>query len=97
MLVNINIRLIVLWMRSTKVAKMKSTRYVIKDINTHNYYRESPHKGWYSPDVGSARLYVTESSALRTIEKDDHHVSFPGNRVLEVVPVTIQETRKIQP
>jgi len=66
--------------------------YVIKDLNTNEYYRQKPGpKGWYSSNINHARLYSTEKIAQKTIDIGNHHVSYPGNRNLTIIEVILIE------
>ena len=66
--------------------------YVIKDSNTGEYYRQRlGSKGWYSSNIDNARLYAEEKPAHKTIADNGHHVSYPGNRNLNVVQVKLTE------
>ncbi len=49
--------------------------------------------GWYHPDIGRARIYTKRRYALKTIRDRGHHVTYPGNRILIVVPVKIEEIK----
>lgn len=66
--------------------------YVIKDLNTNEYYRQrlGPN-GWYSSDINTSRLYGKEKQAQKTIDDNEHHVSYPGNRNSTIVEVTLIE------
>lgn len=64
--------------------------FVIRDIVTEEFYRKSCGRtGWYGPDLGHARVYQSEAAAHRVIEVGNHHVTYPGNRSLEVVPLAM--------
>lgn len=66
--------------------------YVIKDLNTEEYYRQrSGTHGWYSPDINASRLYIRGKDAQKTIDNNQHHVSFPDNRQLTVVEISLVE------
>ena len=71
---------------------LEKMAYVIKDINTNQYYRQRRGSdGWYSFDINASRLYGKEKQAQKTIDDNDHHVSFPGNRNLIPVEVLLIE------
>jgi len=66
--------------------------YAIKDLNTDEYYRQRlGSKGWYSFDINESRLYGNKKQAQRTIDNNDHHVSYPGNRNLIIVEIKLVE------
>jgi hypothetical protein len=65
--------------------------WVIKDINTNEYFRQRAGNGWYSTDINHARLYSNQRMAQQTITADEHHVSYPGNRNLAVKEVQLVE------
>lgn len=79
-----------------------SKRYAIKDVGKDwpEYYRQNPSKnGWYSDDVGDARLYSSPDQAMKTIMSGNHHVSYNnfGTRtlkVIEVLVVDVSESRE---
>lgn len=65
--------------------------WVIKDINTNEYFRQRVGKNWYSTDINHARLYSNERMANQTIIAGEHHVSYPFNRNLVVKQVQLVE------
>lgn len=66
--------------------------YAIKDLNTKEYYRQRVGSdGWYSSDINTSRLYGKEKQAQKTIDDNEHHVSFPGNRNLVIVEIALVE------
>lgn len=67
---------------------------VIKCEFSQWYFTASvtPH-GWYHPDIGRARIYTKRRYALKTIKDAGHHVIWPGNRILVVTPVKIEEIK----
>lgn len=66
--------------------------YVIKDMNTGEYYRNSVGStGWYSDDINFSRIYSSEKQTNGTIDKSGHHVIYPGNRNLKVIEIKIVE------
>lgn len=63
--------------------------YIIRDTATGEVYaRRCGKGGWYTTNLYLARLYLTAEAAQRTIDKGNHHVSYPGNRALAVEPLT---------
>lgn len=66
--------------------------YIIKDLNSGQYYVRQPSKlGWYHPNIERARLYTDYVYAENTIRKGGHHIDWPGHRDLKVIKVTITE------
>ena len=66
--------------------------WVIKDTNTNEYYRRSAGaSGWYSADINFARLFTSKNKAQQTINTNNHHVSYPGNRNLITKEITLNE------
>jgi hypothetical protein len=65
--------------------------WVIKDIDSGEYFRQRYSKSWYSKDINHARLYSLERMATQTIVANEHHVSYPGNRNLVEVEVRVTE------
>lgn len=65
--------------------------YAIKDLNTHQYYRQRAGDGWYSDNLDHARLFASEKAAQRTISQGNHNVTYPGDRNLCVVEVQLVE------
>ncbi len=66
--------------------------YVIKDTYTSTYFVGSASRGgWFDYDIERARTYLKRVTALRVIQEAGHHVTWPGNRILEVVKVHIKE------
>jgi hypothetical protein len=65
---------------------------LIGDLNTGEYYRQrcGPN-GWYSKDIEDSRLYINQTQPIKTISDNGHHVSYPGNRQLVIVQVSIVE------
>ena len=64
--------------------------FVIKDTDAGTYYRKScGPEGWYGPEIGHARVYQSRAAAQRTIDAGGHHVTYPGNRALEIVPLAM--------
>jgi hypothetical protein len=60
--------------------------FVIRDTTTGEVYQLRPGRtGWYDTDLTYARRYKTREGAERTIKVGNHHVSYPGNRTLEIV------------
>lgn len=64
--------------------------FVIRDKKSKEYYRQwcGP-QGWYSPELDYARIYSLRAKAQQTIDQGNHHVTYPGNRDLEIVPVEL--------
>ena len=65
--------------------------WVIKDTLTNEYYRQRAGDGWYSTDINAARIYTTKSQAEKTISEGNHHITYPGNRILNVIEIVISE------
>lgn len=66
--------------------------YAIKDLNTNEYYRQRlGSNSWYTFDINESRLYGNKQQAQRTIDNNDHHVSYPGNRNLMVIKIKLVE------
>lgn len=66
--------------------------YAIKDLNTNEYYRQRlGSNGWYTFDINKSRLYGNKQQAQRTIDNNDHHVSYPGSRNLMIVEIELVE------
>ena len=65
--------------------------FVIKDISRNEYFRQRCSNSWYSADINHARLYSNERMAKQTINTNQHHVSYPGDRVLEIKEVHLVE------
>ena len=67
--------------------------YAIKDMNTNKFYRQKVNikSGWYSSNIDRSRLFTSIKQAQQTIDKGNHHVIYPGNRILRVVKVSIVE------
>ncbi len=72
-----------------------SENYVIKCQFSQWYFCAScsAAHGWYHPDIGRARIYTKRRYALKRINDNDHHVAYPGNRILVVVPIKIEEIK----
>jgi len=66
--------------------------YIIKDLNTKEYYRQrlGPN-GWYGLDINASRVYREEKQAQKTIDDNGHHVSYPDNRDLVIIEVELVE------
>lgn len=66
--------------------------WVIKDTYSKDYYAGSvTADGWYHPDINRARTYLTHKTAYITLTEGSHHVIWPGNRILEIVQIKIEE------
>ncbi len=66
--------------------------YVIKDVYTNEYFTVgATTHSWYHPEIYRARIYTKKKFALKTIQNGGHHVIWPGNRILLVVPIRIIE------
>jgi len=66
--------------------------FVIKDVSRNEYYRQrAGSNSWYSKDINHSRLFVNERVAQQTIDMNGHHVSYPGDRVLEIKEVHLVE------
>lgn len=50
-------------------------------------------QGWYHPDIGRARIFTKRRYALKTISDAGHHVIYPGDHILKIVNVKIEEIR----
>ncbi len=77
--------------QSFRAAITQSFRFVIFDPAQDHFYlaKFNRETGWYGFSIGDARIYTTKAAALRTIARGDHHVAYPGNRRLTVLPITI--------
>lgn len=59
--------------------------FVIVDERTGEIYqRRCGATGWYSTDPTQARIYTLRQRAEQTIRTGNHHVTYPGGRVLIV-------------
>lgn len=59
--------------------------FIIRDKTSGEVYQLRCGKhGWYDHDMTYARRYKTREGAERTIAAGNHHVTYPGNRVLEI-------------
>jgi hypothetical protein len=66
--------------------------FAIKDTKSGLFYQQKPRTaGWYD-SLHGARFYIERGRAERTIKGGDHHVAYPGNRDLLVVPVRLSES-----
>lgn len=65
--------------------------YAIFDVDSEEYFARgiTRTRGWYSKNVMDARLYKSRKAASLVIFKGSHHVSYPGNRDLEVVELLL--------
>jgi hypothetical protein len=60
--------------------------FVIRDIDSKALFQSrSGRNGWYDHDATYARRYKTREGAQHTIDRGNHHVSYPGNRQLEII------------
>lgn len=67
-------------------------RYVIKDIDKNTYYQNHPtSNGWYSDNLYGAKIFLYKKGAEKTMNSNNHHVIYPGNRNLGVIPIKIIE------
>lgn len=64
--------------------------YAIRDRLTGECYAKRHTKtGWYTSDMTVVRIYSSPEAAQRVIASGNHHVSYPGNRDLEVYVLSI--------
>jgi hypothetical protein len=65
--------------------------FAIKDLKSNLFYQQKPTtNGWYD-DISGVRLFKEKARAEATIKANEHHVSFPGNRKLKVVTISLIE------
>ena len=66
--------------------------FVIKDTTTGEYFRRRAGRaGWYGSNPADARFYASAAAADRVIQAGGHHVTYPGGRSLNIVPVSAVE------
>ena len=66
--------------------------WAIKDTTTGYYFSaQASNTGWYNPDISRARFYISLKSTAQVIARGGHHITYPGNRKLMAVWVTIKE------
>lgn len=72
---------------------MKATGYAIKDRPTGRFFltKHDARTGWYGEFGPGIRLYRSEGIADRAMKSGSHHVTYPGNRELAVVPIYLEE------
>lgn len=72
---------------------MFENAFVIKDIETNEYYlRGASKSGWYGKNLSQARFYSKYEEANKTIAEGNHHVSYP-NRLpnLKIITIILKE------
>jgi hypothetical protein len=64
---------------------MAYTAFVIRDPSTGEIYQQRyGRNGWYDRDPTYARQYKTRERAQQTIDRGNHHVTYPGRSPIVV-------------
>lgn len=56
-------------------------RYAIADANSGDFFRNRKGPdGWYTPNIGEARIYKASKQAYSTVRRMGHHVAHPDRK-----------------